>query len=157
MTGRWSCLAALALLLVPGPAVAQSATEKRAPAPSQPVRANVDELPVSLDRIRRGLARPPTVEERFENFRLLTFQTVYGQAPDLLFFSPEEVEDLVPGSAVRYGGVTHQEFLQQVAPRNFRAPVTNVSGNLFSLFNAAAEKRREAQRKKEEERRRRRK
>jgi hypothetical protein len=142
---------ALALALSPGAAGAQQ------PATQPAVRADVDKLPVSLQRIRRGLAREVTSEERFENFRLLTILQVYGAAPTLEFFTELEDETFksAPG-AVQYGGVTHSEFLSAVQPKNLpygnaRPPIANLSGNGFSLLSWAQNKRREEARKKAEE------
>jgi hypothetical protein len=149
MKGRCFCLAILlAATLLP---VRTAGAQSRPASPA--VRADVDELPVSLARIRRGLARPATPAERFENFRLLTIQNVYGVGPGFELFTPDERAAVGgPGAgAMRYGGVTHNEFLAQVAPRNFQAPVMNLSGGVMSLTNWAAEKRREAKRRKEAE------
>ncbi len=133
-------------------AATPSAREKRTSAPT----ADIDRLPISLSRIRRELAEAASYRERFEDFRLITILNVYGQAPRFELFTPEEEASLQGGGGVRYGSPTHSEFLAQVAPRNFRAPVMNLSGNLFSLTSAVAERRREAQRRREDEERRRR-
>ena len=146
--------------LVPTPGVGQT-PQPDARTPATP-SVDVDKLPVSLSRIRRELGRETTSEERFENFRLLTALTVYGQGPRIDFFTDFEDASFesVPG-AVRYGGVTHSEFLAQVQPKNLpygnsRPPIANLSGNLFSLSNWARDKKREAQKRKEEEARKRR-
>lgn len=55
---------------------------------------------------------------------------VVGQNPKVDFFKDF---DLSPDGAVRYGGMTHQEFLNVVTPQAFRAP----SGDLISLALAA--------------------
>jgi hypothetical protein len=151
MKGRCVCLAVLLATLVPVRNIAAQPAQPRSPAPA--VRAEVDKMPVSLARIRRGLERVPTFEERFENFRLLTIQNVYGFGPGFELFTPDDAAATVGAGAgaARYGGVTHSEFLSQVAPRNFQAPVMNLSGGVMSLTNWAAQKRREAQRRKEAE------
>jgi hypothetical protein len=144
-------LAGAMALLPPVPVDAQEQAPAPAAQPSAP--APESKLPVSLDRIRRQLRQQSTVEtERFEDFRLLTSLNVYGQSPRFELFSPDDRRG-IPGSAgpIRYGGMTHQEFLQQVTPRNFQAPVMNLSGAAFSLGNWISEKRREAQRRKEAE------
>jgi hypothetical protein len=131
----------------------REAPAARAPAstPASAQKPSDQKLPVSLERIRRELMQAkPTESERFENFRLLTSLHVYGQAPEFELFAPGESVGS-PSGAARYGSVTHQELLAQVTPREFRPPVMNLSGGLFSLSNWIADKRREAQRRKETE------
>src|SRR3954466_13043664 len=69
------------------------------------------ELPVSLDRIQRALAAPPTVDlkEQHPTFRV----EVVGRKPTL-----EEIlgEKFWIGPTP-YGGMTHQEFLDMVTPK----------------------------------------
>jgi hypothetical protein len=36
--------------------------------------------------------------------------------------------DLSPSGPVRYGGMTHAEFMDQVTPQEFRAPSANLAG-----------------------------
>jgi hypothetical protein len=143
----------VALATNPGAVLAQ------APAAAPKEHADIDKLPVSLTRIRRELRRDVKSEERFENFRLLTSLQVYGEAPGIEFFTTLEDESFKsPPGAVRYGGVTHSEFLAQVQPKNLpygnsRPPIANLSGNTISLWGAAKDKNKEAEkkRKKEEE------
>lgn len=72
------------------------------------------ELPVSLDRIQRALAAPPTVQfkEQHPVFRV----EVYGRQPTL--------EDLLGEKfwvgPVSYGGMTHQEFMDMSTPREMQ-------------------------------------
>lgn len=151
MKGRCVCLAVLLATLVPVRSTAAQPAQPRLAAPA--VRAEVDKMPVSLARIRRGLERTPTYQERFEDFRLLTIQNVYGFGPAFELYAPDDAAASVGvgAGAARYGGVTHSEFLAQLAPRNFQAPVMNLSGGVMALTNWAAQKRREAQRRKEAE------
>ena len=134
------------------PAVNREAAAAKAPATTAPAPT----LPVSLTRIRRQLAQEPTQTERFENFRLIASLQVYGQAPRFELFTEENrYANIGPNrygaTPARYGSPTHAEFLSQVTPDNFEAPVMNLSGGLFSLTNWIADKKREAQRRKETE------
>lgn len=73
-----------------------------------------DELPVSVDRIQRALAAPPPIElkEQHPVFRL----EVFGRKPTL--------EDVLGEKfwlgPTPYGGMTHQEFLSMVTPKEFQ-------------------------------------
>ncbi len=114
--------------------------------PQQPaITADLDKLPSSVVRVKRELARQTRETERFEDFRLFSTLTVYGQAPDIQVLAPS---DFTVGAAPPYGGMTHGEFVNQVTPANFRAPVANVSGAAYSMFTAL-KKRREEQRTRE--------
>jgi hypothetical protein len=138
-----------------------AAAQETPPQPAQtaqsaPATATTPTLPVSLPRIRRQLAQETKQTERFENFRLISSLEVYGQAPRFeLFESENPYANIGPNryGAVpsRYGSPTHAEFLSQVTPDNFEAPVMNLSGALFSLSNWITDKKREAQRRKETE------
>ena len=70
-----------------------------------------EELPVSLDRIQRALAAPPTLslKEQHPVFRL----EVFGRKPTL--------EDILGErfwlGPTPYGGMTHQEYLNMVTPQ----------------------------------------
>ena len=135
------------------PAAQQEPSAGHTPARSTgapPAQSSDQKLPVSLSRIRRQLQKQPIETERFEDFRLLTSLHVYGQAPQFQLFAPSDDPRSVTGPGpIRYGGMTHKEFLQQVTPRNFQAPVMNLSSGMFSLANWMADKKREAQRRKE--------
>jgi hypothetical protein len=50
---------------------------------------------------------------------------VYGTNPKVDFFKDF---DLSPNGAVRYGGMTHAEFLNVVTPQAFRAPSADLLG-----------------------------
>lgn len=69
------------------------------------------ELPVSLDRIQRALAAPPSIDLREQHpvFRI----EIVGRKPTL-----EEIlgEKFWIGPTP-YGGMTHQEFLDMVTPK----------------------------------------
>ena len=97
-------MVALALALFVGLAPQQAVPP---PASSQ----GQSELPVSLDRIQRALAAPHPIElkEQHPVFRL----EVFGKKPTL--------EDLLGEKfwigATPFGGMTHQEFMDMVTPK----------------------------------------
>jgi len=71
------------------------------------------DLPVSLARIQRALARPPAV--KLEGLGKPVFRVeVFGKKPTI-----EDIlgPDYLKGP-VAYGGMTHQEFLNMVTPKD---------------------------------------
>jgi hypothetical protein len=151
LTAAWM----IAVALAASPQAASQPAEGAAPSSRPGVQSQAPSAPVtpgSLTRIRRQLERKtPTESERFENFRLLTSLNVYGAAPRFELFSPGDAASPYGGGPgpVRYGGMTHQEFLSQVTPREFRPPVMNLSSGLFSLSTWLSQ--RESQRRKDAE------
>jgi hypothetical protein len=109
---------------------------------------HVDSL-VNVERVRRALAQRPTERETFDGRQVRTYLEIYGTAPPIEVLQPQ---DFSPG-AVRYGGMTHQEFLNVVTPQEFRAPVMNLSNAASELANWW-KKRADERRRKEEARRR---
>jgi hypothetical protein len=87
-------------------------------APATPGRQSAGAVPaaavpvVSLDRIRRALRESPP-RRRSSILNLEFHVEVVGQAPRVLFFKDF---NLNKGSAVQYGGMTHSEFMNLVAP-----------------------------------------
>ena len=81
----------------------------------EPTAINPNDLPVSLDRIQRALEAPPPIQlkEQHPVFRL----EVFGKKPTL--------EDLLGEKfwlgPTPYGGMTHQEFLNMVTPKEVPA------------------------------------
>jgi hypothetical protein len=109
--------------------------ERREPATKEP------ELPVSLERIRRELSQQARTSESRDGLRLSYYVEVYGRAPRLELFSPEENLTSAP---VQYGGMTHQEFLRVVTPEEFRSPAADIPGAIAAFLKWAAEKRKSA-------------
>lgn len=125
--------------LTPGaPAQAAPVAAPTAAAPSQPVAESPPEaggeLPVSVERIQRALSRPPAITLKGERpvFRVevigkkLTIEDILG---------PDYLKGPVPQS-----GMTHQEFLDMVTPKDYQgyAPYTNreafaVAASSFAL------------------------
>ncbi len=93
-----------------------------------------EELPVSLDRIKRQLDRLPPTHER-SLLRLSYYIEVYGRLPRI---------DLVQGfdvhnGPVPYGVPTHAELLAVMSPREFRpavAKLNSIIGWTFKSLNA---------------------
>lgn len=97
---------------------------------------DVSRLPVSLDRIHRQLQQTATREER-EGLNLRYYVNVNTQAPPLVFFGPQD--NLVSGP-VPYGGPTHKDMLEQMTPKEYRAPVADFTALLRWLAERAAKK-----------------
>jgi hypothetical protein len=89
-----------------------SAQQPAAPAKPQ-VKIDPDDLPVSLERIQRALAHTPKL--RFDSDDKPVFRVeVFGEKPTI-----EDIlgPDFYKGP-VKYGGMTHQEFLNMVTPKD---------------------------------------
>jgi hypothetical protein len=74
--------------------------------------SEADELPISLDRIQRKLARPPAI--RLKGERIVFRVEVLGRKPSI-----EDIlgPDYLKGPVPSYGSMTHQEFLSMVTPK----------------------------------------
>jgi len=83
------------------------ASQKQAASPEA-----TSDLPVSLARIQKGLAKPQTV--RLNPDRQVFRVEIFGQKPTI-----EDIlgKDFLKGP-VPYGGMTHQEFLSMVTPKD---------------------------------------
>jgi hypothetical protein len=112
------CLLVL-MTSMPAPASAADGAgqdPQSAPAPQKPqppAKVDPEALPVSLDRIQRALAKTPRLT--FDEQDRPVFRTeVIGEKPT--------IEDILgPDWAtgpVKYGSMTHQEFLNLVTPRD---------------------------------------
>lgn len=116
----WSLI--LLLGSVPTQAPAPQGTPPQAPQSSNPptqkpeagpVKVAPDELPVSLDRIQRALANTPML--RFDDKDSPVFRVqIFGEQPTI-----EDIlgPDFAKGP-VKYGSMTHQEFLDMVTPKD---------------------------------------
>ena len=124
--------AGMAVVLMLGLAGSAPA-QQRSDAPQlRPVTVDVSRLPVDLARIQRGL-RQSTMTETHDGLSLRYQIEVYGRAPELRIFTPED--NLTTGP-VPYGAPTHREMIQQNTPQEFRAPAADFS----ALFRWLAEK-----------------
>jgi hypothetical protein len=101
---------------VQGQAVQQAPRLEPLPTPA--------DLGISINRIRRELREIPPVKSTLLRYDFHV--DVYGHSPKVDFFKDF---DLSPKGAVRYGGMTHAEFLNVVTPQAYRAP----SGDLLGL------------------------
>jgi hypothetical protein len=112
-----------------------------APDPAPPAAAGQDEaipeLPVSLARIQRALANPPSIRivELQSNGRPLYRVDVEADKIDIQALLGN---DLMRG-AVPHGGMTHQEFLDMVTPDDVRgyAPFSNGQGMMVAATSIA--------------------
>jgi hypothetical protein len=127
----------LVAVLVATPAAAVAQDRPAAQRPAQPAAgaapppeprdppAPAANYGISLSRIRRELREvPPTA--RGSALRYDFHVDVYGQSPKVNFFKDF---DLSPGGAVKYGGMTHAEFLNVTTPQAYRAQ----GGSLIGL------------------------
>jgi len=91
------------------------------------------DLPVSVDRVQRALSRPPAIDMNAERpvFRVevlskkLTIEDILG---------PDYLKGPVPRA-----GMTHQEFLDMVTPKDYQgyAPYTNGEGMTIAATSFA--------------------
>jgi hypothetical protein len=105
-------LAAVLVLAAHPPVFAQeNGHSSTAAKPAEPT-LDPDALPVSLEKIQRALSRPPAIRvtEQRAKFRV----EVFGRKPTI-----EEIlgPDFHRGP-VAYGGMTHNEFLNMVTPKD---------------------------------------
>ena len=82
---------------------------------------DVSRLPLNLGRIQRELRQSAVREER-QGLNLRYVIDVYGQAPPIVIFGPDD--NLVHGP-VPYGGPTHREMIDHVTPKEYRAPAAD--------------------------------
>jgi hypothetical protein len=117
-------IGAMVLLGLTGAVSAQN-REPSAPRPAEST-IDVSRLPLNLERIQREL-RASTIREERDGLTLRYQVDVYGRAPEIDLFGPED--NLTTGP-VPYGAPTHQEMIEHVTPREFRSPVMDF-GALF--------------------------
>jgi hypothetical protein len=85
------------------------------------------DLPVSLDRIQKAMARPSTV--RLELDRPVFRTEVIGRKPTI-----EDIlgPDFARGAA-SHGGMTHQEFLNMVTPKDVQGYAAFSNGEALTV------------------------
>ena len=104
------------------------------PSPQKPPEADgtsepTGELPVSLDHIREALSRPPAI--RLEDNRAVFRVEVVGRKltiEDIL--GPDYLKGPVPAVA---GGMTHQEFLDLVTPKDVQGYAAFSNGQALTV------------------------
>jgi hypothetical protein len=117
----WSTAAAL---LTP-PAAAQQPAPPSPSAPAETATVDVSRLPLDLHRVERQL-RQNTEREAHEGLKLQYFVDVFGQAPKIQLFTPEEKNSLM--GPAPWGAPTHKDMLEVMTPQEFRTPVMDFSG-----------------------------
>jgi hypothetical protein len=118
-------LAAWLVILLVSPTLAQQSPPPQQGPEKPVVKINPDDLPVSLDRIQKALANTPKL--RFDSDDKPVFRVeVFGDKPTI-----EDIlgPDFYKGP-VKYGGMTHQEFLNMVTPKDVQgyAAFSNAEG-----------------------------
>jgi hypothetical protein len=123
--------AVLVSAVAAAPAAAQTASLAAAPA------INAQALGISLSRISRRLAADSAARSEGVSPLKLEFHVdVYGNAPELRFFTGEDlVYGAVPGSAP-----THRDMLRHVTPQAFRSPRVDFLGLLAGAAMYGAKK-----------------
>jgi len=122
MTSRLVLIGVMLVSL--GPGLAAQAPKASPPASqSADQRVNVDRLPLDLQRLERQL-RQSVEKGSWDGFRLRYTVEVYGRAPRIQFFDPKEV---LPSGPIPYGAPTHQEMVEVMTPKEYRAPVMDFS------------------------------
>jgi hypothetical protein len=123
--------ALLLTLALPGAASAQTADgrngvdELRPPALAT-ADLDVNRLPVNLQRIQRELQQSRERTDH-EGLNLRYIVDVFGRAPTITFFRPDE--NLRTGP-VPQSAPSHQDMLNQMTPREYRSPAADF-GALF--------------------------
>ena len=128
------CLVLMAVLVTAPPSVLaqENGAGSAAGAPAAPA-LDPDDLPVSIEKIQRALSRPPAIRvtEQRPVFRV----EVFGRKPTI-----EEIlgPDFHRGP-VAYGGITHQEFLNMVTPKDVQgyAAFTNKEAAVVAVTSFA--------------------
>ena len=85
---------------------------------SETPRLNVEELPVSLERIKRQLGRLPVRDAERNLLRLSYYVRVYGQAPRINVIQNFDIHN----GPVQHGAPSHAEMFAVTRPREFRTP-----------------------------------
>jgi hypothetical protein len=122
-------MVATLVLGLAGSAPAQQGSSQMAPASAA---IDVSRLPLDLERIQREL-RQSTLTEQRDGLSLRYQIEVYGRAPEITLFVPED--NLTTGP-VPYGAPTHREMIEHVTPQEFRSPVMDFN----ALFKWLAER-----------------
>jgi hypothetical protein len=115
-----SIAAVLALGIISQAGAQSSAPAASSPAAREGVVAMVDvsRLPIDLGRIERNFRRQTTIREERDGLNLRYFVDVYAKAPPIVIITPQDRVEYGPAP---YGAPTHQEMLQMMTPREFRA------------------------------------
>lgn len=93
---------------------------------AQQAPVDVSRLPIDVDRIQRQL-KASAEREDHDGLNLRYIIEVFGQAPRIRLFSPE---DNLRTGPVPYGAPTHREIVNAITPKEFRAPAADFSAVL---------------------------
>jgi hypothetical protein len=115
-------LVMLGTSLLAAPAFAQGTASDRTSG-----NVDVNRLPLNVQRIQRELQQASTTTEERHGLNLRYQIEVFGRAPEIKLFT---ADDNLTTGPVPYGAPTHREVVEQITPREFRAPVMD--------FNALA-------------------
>lgn len=128
------------LLLTAFLAVQAAPQPQAAPAPAdggaqKPAEATLkpDELPVNVDRIQKALSQPPAI--KVTDTRPVFRVEVFAPKPTIEdILGPDYLKGPVP-----YGGMTHQEFLDMVTPKDVQgyAAFSNKQGAIVAATSFA--------------------
>jgi hypothetical protein len=129
----------LATLLTAPPAFAQAGGQASAPPRSDSsVTQGADrmppppDLPVSLERVREGLARPDLLRAQFGDDGRVVFRVeVEGRLPTFQSFIGEDEPLTGP---TPFGSMTHSDFLQMVTPSTMRSYQAFTTGELLQVL-----------------------
>ena len=113
------------LLLGPPPVAAGSGQEADPAAPLPAV-----ELPINLERVKRGLEALPSSEEARSRLKLEFYVNVYARAPRI---DPLEGFDIHRG-LVPYGAPSHAEMMRQWTPQGLDVPVADLGSVLGGII-----------------------
>jgi hypothetical protein len=128
---RMTQISLIVLLLVPAALSAQEQNTAPSAQEQQPA-VDINRLPIDVGRIQREL-RLSSERNENEGLQLRYFVDVYGQAPPIVIFGPED--NLVEGP-VPYGAPTHREMVNQNTPIDYRP----MAWDLNSLYRWLSER-----------------
>jgi hypothetical protein len=128
---RMTQISLIVSLLVPAALSAQEPSTAPSAQEQQPA-VDINRLPIDVGRIQREL-RLSTERNENEGLQLRYFVDVYGQAPPIVIFGPED--NLVEGP-VPYGAPTHREMVNQNTPIDYRP----MAWDLNSLYRWLSER-----------------
>jgi hypothetical protein len=121
---HWSLMISLAAApLAMGQTPPQQSTSAQQKPPAATPRVDPGDLPVSLDRIQRALAKTPML--RFDELQKPVFRVqVFGDKPSIdEILGPDWDKGPVP-----YASLSHQEFLKMVTPEDVQGYAAFSSG-----------------------------
>ncbi len=123
----------LMAVLLSAPAAAAGSQESGRQEASVPL-LDAEQLPVSLERIRRELRSRPMLDP--ESLRLSYYVEVYAKRPQLDVFAGFDLHN----SPVPYGAPSHREIIDLVTPLEFRSPPADLTGVLNWLLGRGGQK-----------------